>query len=327
MSGRPAFFSRGKDVMSGTKSLGGGVSVGPIGRTNCRSKASASGQTWRARITAGRRVTRIVALALLMVALASWSTSHASGPEAEVSLQPRNVTVDLDDGPFEVVLAVAGIDHVFVDRDVRSEGLGVFEFAIQFDPNVIEVTDAEPGSFFGSTGRSISCFSQVRPEEPGVFVFACVSNSPPAEGPQGAGTLAHLTIRPVGGGSSDLHIEGEFGGPLGSTGDDIPFKFGGGSVTVIGPPRPTSTPGGPAPTSTPNPGDNSGDGTPPGDGSPIGTPQFSDPTVGDLPTVGIASERQAPTIALAVAYALTVLGAIILLGGTWKLTSSWLKRP
>ncbi len=269
---------------------------------------------------AGRQVTRVVALVLLGVALASWSVSHASGPEAEVSLQPRDVTVNLDDGPFEVVLTVDGIDHEFIDREVHSEGLGVFEFAIHFDPDVITVEDAEAGPFLGSTGRSASCFSQVRPEEPGVFLFARVSNSPPAEGPQGSGTLARLTIRPVGGGSSDLNLEGELGGPLGSTGDDIPFKFGGGSVTVVGQPRPTSTPGEPAPASTPGPGEGTEDQTSPGDGPPISTPEFSGPTLGGLPSVGVASGSRAPPIVLAVAFALTILGATILLGGTWMLT-------
>ncbi len=269
-----------------------------------------------------RRATRVVPLVLLGVALASWSMSHASGPGAEVSLQPRDVTVNLDDGPFEVVLAVDGIDHEFVDRGVSSEGLGVFDFAIHFDPDVIAIEDAEGGSFLSSTGRSVSCFSQQRPEEPGVFRFACVSNSPPAEGPQGAGTLAQLTLRPVGGGSSDLDLEGELGGPLGSTGDDIPFKFGGGSVTVVGPPRPTSTPGGPTPISTSGPGEDTGDRTSPGDDPRFATLELSGATVGRLPSVGLASARQAPRIVLAVAGALTILGATILLGGTWTLTKS-----
>ena len=273
-------------------------------------------------MTAGRQVTRVVALILLGVALASWSVAHASGPEAEVSLQPRSVTVNLDDGSFEVVLAVDGIDHEFIDREVRSEGLGVFEFAIHFDPDVITVEDAEAGPFLGSSGRSVSCFSQVRPEEPGVFLFACVSNSPPAEGPQGSGTLARLTIRPVGGGSSNLSLEGELGGPLGSTGDDIPFKFGGGSVTVAGAPRPTSTPGGPAPTSVPASGEDTGDGAPPGDDPPTTNPELGGPTVGSLPAVGVASERHAPPIVLPVAYALTILGVTILLAGTRTLARS-----
>lgn len=147
--------------------------------------------------------------------------------------------VPIGSGPFEAQVAVEGVDHHFSDGTSSSDGLGVFQFALHFNPSVIAVTHLEKGPFLGSTGRTTSCLSRVRPDDGGIFDFACVSQAPPDNGPQGSGTLAILTLTPVGAGTSDLRLEGELGGPLGDTGDDIPATFSGSSVTVAATPVPT----------------------------------------------------------------------------------------
>jgi hypothetical protein len=161
---------------------------------------------------------------------------HAEGSGTEVRLVPGATVVRAADGPFEVTVTVDGVDHHFSDGGPSSdsEGLGVFQFALHFNPDIIAVSRVQSGPFLGSTGRGVSCLSQLRPEDRSIFDFACLSTSPPANGPQGSGSLARLTLVPVGTGSSDLVLDGEMGGPLGSTGDDIAFTVIGASVTVTG---------------------------------------------------------------------------------------------
>ena len=197
----------------------------------------------RLRIRRGALALTMTLAIALGSSLGQWSDVRADGSGTEVRLEPEATTIRTEDGPLEIAVLVQDVNLHVVDRGTPSEGLGVFQFALHFNPRVVAVSGMEPGSFLANTGRGVSCFSQLRPDDESVFEFACVSSSPPANGPQGSGTLARLTLVPVGGGSSDLVLEGELGGPLGSSEDDIPFKVEDGTVTVIGPPAPTPTPG------------------------------------------------------------------------------------
>jgi hypothetical protein len=184
------------------------------------------------------KLTAVVEMLLLtlVLGLAAVPVIHAEGSGTEVRLVPGATVVRAADGPFEVTVVVDGVDHHFSDGGASSdsEGLGVFQFALHFNPDMIAVSRMQSGPFLSSTGRGVSCLSQLRSEDRSIFDFACVSTSPPANGPQGSGTLARLTLVPVGTGSSDLVLDGEMGGPLGSTGDDIAFTAIGAGVTVTG---------------------------------------------------------------------------------------------
>jgi hypothetical protein len=187
-------------------------------------------------------------LALVLVGgVATTTALHAQGSGAQVRLERETISLRVGGGTEEVSVLASDIQHRFVDRNETSEGLGVFQLAVHFNPGVVTVTDMEPGEFLGSTGRGTSCFSQIRPDDSGTFEFACVSNSPPENGPQGDGLLATLTLTPVGGGTSDLELTGELGGPLSSNGDNILFNASGATVRVSGP---TAVPGS---YPTPNP--------------------------------------------------------------------------
>jgi hypothetical protein len=174
-----------------------------------------------------------------MLKVVAASPVHSQGAGTDVRLMLASSVVPIGSGPFEAQVVVDGVDHHFSDGTSLSDGLGVFQFALHFNPSVIAVTHLEKGPFLGSTGRTTSCLSRVRPDDHSIFDFACVSQSPPDSGPQGSGTLAILTLTPVGVGASDLTLEGEMGGPLGDTGDDIPVTFSGSSVSVEGTPVPT----------------------------------------------------------------------------------------
>lgn len=256
--------------------------------------------------------------------LAAWSAAPAAASGAQVQLDPRVSSARVEDGPIDVTVRVAGIDHHFVDRGETSEGLGVFEFSLHFDPAVVAVASMEPGPFLRSTGRPTSCFAQIREDDPTIFDFACISSSPPAAGPQGSGVLATLTLIPLAAGTSDLALEGELGGPLGSDGDDIDFKVADGSLTVTGsgpPPVPPPTPNphpptGNEPSDSGNPGANGGNGTG-GNGS------SSNGAGGDTTTLGAngvpiagggwQTRNRSVTGSLAGAAALAVGGAALIL--------------
>ena len=277
------------------------------------------------RVRYGLRFGLVPALA---VGLVAWSAASAAATGADVRLEPEEVSARVEDGPFEVTVRVEGINHSFVDRGERSEGLGIYQFSLHFDPEIVAVTDMEPGPFLGSTGRATSCFAQIRPEDESVFDFACISGAPPANGPQGSGTLAQLTLVPLTAGTTDLVLEGELGGPLGSTGDDIAFKVENGALTVTGsgpPPQPPATPrprpgagnspatGGGSDVTSPG-GDNVSNGD---DVSNVGEPDAADPdsgSAGGVPSAGGGWQtRQMSVRALALAVVLAVGGAALIL--------------
>ena len=260
----------------------------------------------------------------LAAGLAAWSAAPAAARGAEVQLEPRVISAQVEDGPFEMTVRVEGIDHRFVDRGETSEGLGVYQFSLHFDPDVVAVTDMEPGSFLGSTGRGTSCFAQIRPEDETIFDFACISSSPPENGPQGSGVLAHLTLIPLASGTTDLVLEGELGGPLGSEGDDIDFKADDGRLTVTGDGPP------PVPPATPRPRPDTGNPPPTGGNGSAGNDNGSDngsndPTGNDtndteegangVPGAGGGWQTSDRSVAasLALAAALAVGGAALIL--------------
>lgn len=274
---------------------------------------------------AGILTTRASAIGLALVALgASLSiarTALADQGGVSVRLDPASTSTRVGDGPFQMNVLVDGINHRFVDRGESSDGLGVYQFALRFNPDVVAVTDMEGGPFMGSTGRPVTCFDQVRPDDRSVFEFGCISSSGPAAGPQGAGLLAKLTLRPVASdtASTNLSLEGEMGGPLGSTGDEIAFKWVGARVAVAGVsarPEPTKEPVPRGRSTTPNtPAGGSNDNS--------GVAGATDGLTGQLqgagdgfPVAGSGTPiNESPSLFLAIAGGLAVGGATLILAG------------
>ena len=260
-------------------------------------------------------------LILLAVGLAAWPANPAAAAGAEVRLEPSEVSARVEDGPIEIAVRVEGINHNFVDRGETSQGLGVFQFSLHFDPDIVALTDMEPGAFLGSTGRSISCFAQIREEDESIFDFACISSGRPANGPQGSGALAQLTLVPLTAGRSDLVLEGELGGPLGSDGDNIVVKMEDGALTVTGsgpPPQPPATPRPrPGAPNSPTTGGGSNVAGPDGDNGPnVGGQGATDPDGGSaegVPSAGGGWQTRRVSVgALALAVVLAVGGAALI---------------
>ena len=111
----------------------------------------------------------------------------------EVSIAPAEKSVNL------------GITGETVNVMIRGAlDLGDYEFKMDFDPDVVEVTNVEDGGFLGSTGRTVI---PVGPDiGNGTLTFGAVSLGD-QPGPNGEGILATITFNAVGLGGSrlDLH--------------------------------------------------------------------------------------------------------------------------
>lgn len=204
-----------------------------------------------------RRIASVLFLLLATALLASparggTAARVSAGSPASVRVQPIASRIDWSDGSFSIRIKLSDLDHhgrvgydddddTVPDRFVPSDGLAAFEIVLHFSPAVLRVTHAQAGSFLESTGRSAQCFQRI--PRSGQFALGCATTGS-APGPQGSGTLATITLSPVGNGTSFLGLEAQLSGPLG---DPIPVAVDGGIVEVSGAPEsaPTPEPGGP----------------------------------------------------------------------------------
>lgn len=271
-----------------------------------------------------RHITSALFLSLTAALVAAIAiTSVSAGPQATVRLTPVGSRVDWADGPFTITIEISDLEHHGVaqydddrdgtpDREESSEGLGAFEVLLHFDPNVLEVTEAEGGDFFDSSARSAQCLQRI--PERGQYAVGCVSTGTGA-GPQGSGTLATLTLTPLANGMSFLAMEAQLGGPLA---DSIPVTSEGGFVEVFGAPQdatpePDDPPDGEDPSDPAN-----GEGSEPtviGDGE-LGVVTLPDTGPGGAPIAGTGYEPpDATVLPLMVGAALAFGGTALLLFG------------
>lgn len=193
--------------------------------------------------------------------------SAQTSSEGNVRLAPAMSTVPAGDGPFTVYVVLEGLQHAgnvtydddrdgIPDRSIPSEGLGAFQFTIEYDPAIVEFQDVERGPNLSLTGRSFQCLPAAR--DTGTITFGCLSPGLSPAGPEGTLTLASIQFSPRSNGLSPLVLSAEIAGPLG---DSVEVDVGGGTVRVNG----GSPAGGPtrSPTSATNtPGVSATDSTP-----------------------------------------------------------------
>ena len=216
--------------------------------------------------------TLLLSTALLLGGAGLLLSPASAQQTALVNVQPVSLTIDYSDGAFNVRVELSNLNHHgliaydtnrdgITDREEPSDGLGAYELSLYFDANVVRVARMEAGEFLRSGGRSTQCLQ--RAPEPGQFVIGCVSTGG-AEGPQGSGNLAVLTLEPVANGMSFLGLEAELAGPLGDSIDagadsGVVEVYNGPAVPPTSTPRPPTDGGTPRPTATQDPGP---DGTP-----------------------------------------------------------------
>lgn len=167
----------------------------------------------------------------------AWQGGAASGEQVVVRVAAPAVWSP-DAGSFDVRVEVEGAVDV-----------AAFEFRLSFDPAVVGFEGAEVSSFLGSTGRAVDCSDAeyVTPQFD-IISFACSTEGDARPGPSGAGVLASVRFRPVGGGPSPLAL------PLitlvNTQGETISVVVEDASIIIgrsAGPPVPTPTPVGGTP--------------------------------------------------------------------------------
>lgn len=112
---------------------------------------------------------------------------------ATVKVNPPNQNVSWQE-TFTVDIAVEG-----------AEDLAAYEFAFEFDSDVVRVEKVEDGGFLGSTGNDVST-SGPHDYGPGRIRFSAVASGL-RDGPSGTGTLAIVTLCADSGGTSSLMLD------------------------------------------------------------------------------------------------------------------------
>lgn len=173
-----------------------------------------------------KRWTHILGRALLVVVLlaAAWAVfDNRSDAQPPLAVRVQGPAAPVVVGqPFEVTLSVE-----------NAENLGAFEFEYNFTPAVVSgtVDNIQLGAFLGSTGRITGALRLASaPGRPGVPLFGAYSYGA-ANGPNGNGVLATVSMTAAAPGASPLSLTG-----LKMTniaGDEVVAISTAGSVTVI----------------------------------------------------------------------------------------------
>lgn len=139
---------------------------------------------------------RSLALALVAGAL----LTSAAAPRLARS-QSQNATVKVD-GPTSVT---ASAKDVQVNIDVaNASDLAGFEFVLTVDPKILHPVSVAKTAFLGQTGREIYCGDPT--VESAAVRYTCVTLRMNPAGVNGSGTLAVVTLKPMGKGTSPLQL-------------------------------------------------------------------------------------------------------------------------
>jgi hypothetical protein len=139
-----------------------------------------------------RTIQLLYILGAFAIALGARNALAGSG-EANLTLEaPEAISGDSEEFDVEVIVHDA-------------DNLGAFEFILNFDPAVLEAVSAVQTDYLASSGREVFC---VEPEIADAAIrVECLTLGPtPAEGVSGEGTIAVITMRSTGDGSSGLTL-------------------------------------------------------------------------------------------------------------------------
>lgn len=150
-----------------------------------------------------KRCLRGIAVALLLIPLLVTLWVHAAAAGAAWLPGPRAIAapaIRFDPPSSAVNPGATFVLNVIVDNVVD---LGAFEFTVAFDSGVVQVQGVTLGPFLGSTGRTTAQLGPNIDNSAGSFIFGGFSFGT-VGGPNGTGTVAQVTLRAVGAGSTAL---------------------------------------------------------------------------------------------------------------------------
>jgi hypothetical protein len=119
----------------------------------------------------------------------------------------------------------------FFTVDVRVgnvNNLGAYEFALEFDPDVVSYVTVTNGPFLGSSGRVVFCPDAIT--DVGKLRFGCVTSDGGTPGASGSGQLAQVVFQAVAPGTSPLDLTSV--ALTNPWGEEVSAATVGGSVSV-----------------------------------------------------------------------------------------------
>ena len=139
--------------------------------------------------------------------------------------------------PEETIAWVSpAVQHALVDTPITISinvtnvvNFGAFEFALSFNPSLIEVQSISLGEFLGSTGRTIFSIGPVISNTAGTATIGAASLGLPS-GADGGGRLVNVRVKPLAAGNAALHFNS---GQLSTVnGSLIPFSMLDGQINI-----------------------------------------------------------------------------------------------
>lgn len=118
---------------------------------------------------------------------------HAQGNEAVVRAVPPSPSVSASAGKIDVAIEVENVSN-----------LAGFQFFLAVDPDVLRLLSADKTPFLAQGGREIVCRDPVIQD--GVVLFGCVTLRSTPAGVDGTGTIATVSVQPLGSGRSTLTL-------------------------------------------------------------------------------------------------------------------------
>jgi hypothetical protein len=118
---------------------------------------------------------------------------QAQGNEAVVRAVPSSLSVSASTDKIDVAIEVENVSN-----------LAGFQFFLAVNPDVLRLLSADKTPFLAQSGREIVCRDPVIQE--GVVLFACVTLRPTPAGVDGNGTIATVSVKPLGSGRSSLTL-------------------------------------------------------------------------------------------------------------------------
>lgn len=119
-------------------------------------------------------------------------TLQLGGSSALLRIEPATRTVDAGTA-FTTSVAIA-----------NAADLGGFQFTLDYDANTVRVESVALGSFPGSSGRAFTALGPTVDNVRGHVTFGAYSAGPTPAGSNGAGSLAVITWRAIGRGTTPL---------------------------------------------------------------------------------------------------------------------------
>jgi hypothetical protein len=123
----------------------------------------------------------------------STQRGQTQGNEAVVRAVPPSSSVSASADKIDVAIEVENVSN-----------LAGFQFFLAVDPDVLRLLSADKTPFLAEGGREIVCRDPVIQD--GVVLFACATLRPTPAGVDGTGTIATVSVKPLGSGRSSLTL-------------------------------------------------------------------------------------------------------------------------